>query len=63
MKRKSQRSKKVNATYQSDIKGVYVDISEAEENKRREKEFLDSVAKTVDKRTSNTDESCYLRNN
>lgn len=62
-KRKPHRSKKVNATYQSDIKRIYVDVSEAEENKRREKEVLDSVAKTVDKRTSNTKESCYLRNN
>ena len=56
------RNKKVNSTYQSDIKGVYVDIAEAEKNKREEKEILNLITKTVDKRISNTKESCYLRN-
>lgn len=62
-KRKQRRLKKVNTRYQSDIKGVYIDISKAEENKRKEKEVLDSLTKIVDKRASNTKESCYLRDN
>ena len=62
-KYKLQKLKKVCTTYQSDIEGLYVDVAEAEENKRKEKEILDSVVIAVDKRTSQTKESCYLRNN